>query len=257
MVGIGVDNGIHVVHRMRTDDAERLFDTSTMRAVLASGLTTVASFGNLAFSSHVGTASMGILLALGLAASMAATLIVLPAWLEGGAAAQRSASMTVALVTGANGFLGSAVVRALLADGSAVRAFVRPGSDRRNLAGLDVDVADGDLTDRDSLAKAAAGCEAVFHVAADYRLWVADPAPMYRANVEGSVNVLEAAAAAGAARMVYTSSVAVLGINKDRTPADENHAGGGDGHGRALQALEIPGRAGGARARRTSSGFPS
>jgi hopanoid biosynthesis associated RND transporter like protein HpnN len=81
LVGIGVDNGIHVVHRMRGESAERLFDTSTMRAVLASGLTTVASFGNLAFSPHVGTASMGILLALGLAASMSATLIVLPAWL--------------------------------------------------------------------------------------------------------------------------------------------------------------------------------
>jgi hopanoid biosynthesis associated RND transporter like protein HpnN len=81
LVGIGVDNGIHVVHRMRSESVERLFDTSTMRAVLASGLTTVASFGNLAFSSHRGTASMGILLALGLAASMAATLIVLPAWL--------------------------------------------------------------------------------------------------------------------------------------------------------------------------------
>jgi hopanoid biosynthesis associated RND transporter like protein HpnN len=81
LVGIGVDNGIHVVHRLRSDEVARLFDTSTMRAVLASGLTTVASFGNLAFSSHVGTASMGILLALGLAASMAATLIVLPAWL--------------------------------------------------------------------------------------------------------------------------------------------------------------------------------
>jgi hypothetical protein len=82
LVGIGVDNGIHVVHRMRIDDAERLFGTSTMRAVLASGLTTVASFGNLAFSSHVGTASMGVLLALGLAASMTATLVVLPAWLK-------------------------------------------------------------------------------------------------------------------------------------------------------------------------------
>ena len=81
LVGMGVDNGIHVVHRMRSEELGRLFDTSTMRAVLASGLTTVASFGNLAFSSHVGTASMGILLALGLAVSMAATLIVLPAWL--------------------------------------------------------------------------------------------------------------------------------------------------------------------------------
>jgi dihydroflavonol-4-reductase len=127
-----------------------------------------------------------------------------------------------ALVTGANGFLGSAVVRALLADGSAVRALVRSGSDRRNLDGLDVEVAAGDLTDRDSLRRAAAGCSLVFHVAADYRLWVADPKPMYRSNVDGSVNVLEAAAAAGAERLVYTSSVAVLGLNKDRTPADED-----------------------------------
>jgi hopanoid biosynthesis associated RND transporter like protein HpnN len=91
LVGIGVDNGIHVVHRMRTDSAEQLFDTSTMRAVLASGLTTVASFGNLAFSSHVGTASMGILLALGLAVSMAFTLIVLPAWLKLRAGARAAA----------------------------------------------------------------------------------------------------------------------------------------------------------------------
>ena len=127
-----------------------------------------------------------------------------------------------ALVTGANGFLGSAVVRALLADGSAVRALVRSGSDRRNLDGLDVDVAAGDVTDRDSLRRAAAGCKSVFHVAADYRLWVADPKPMYRSNVDGSVNVLEAAAAAGAERLVYTSSVAVLGTTKDRTPADED-----------------------------------
>jgi hopanoid biosynthesis associated RND transporter like protein HpnN len=82
LVGFGVDNGIHVVHRMRTDTAEQLFDTSTMRAVLASGLTIVASFGNLAFSSHVGTASMGVLLAVGLCVSMAFTLIVLPAWLR-------------------------------------------------------------------------------------------------------------------------------------------------------------------------------
>jgi hypothetical protein len=81
LVGMGVDNGIHVVHRMRNEDVARLFDTSTMRAVLASALTTVASFGNLAFSSHRGTASMGILLALGLITSMAVTLIVLPAWL--------------------------------------------------------------------------------------------------------------------------------------------------------------------------------
>ena len=82
LVGLGVDNGIHVVHRLRSESGERLFATSTMRAVLASALTTIASFGNLAFSAHVGTSSMGVLLALGLAVSMAATLIALPAWLE-------------------------------------------------------------------------------------------------------------------------------------------------------------------------------
>ncbi len=125
------------------------------------------------------------------------------------------------LVTGANGFLGAAVVRALLASGERVRAFVRAGNERRNLAGLDVEIAEGDLTDRASLDAAVRGCAGVYHVAADYRLWVADPAPMYRTNVEGSVNVLDAAAAAGVPRVVYTSSVAVLGINSDRTPADE------------------------------------
>jgi dihydroflavonol-4-reductase len=125
------------------------------------------------------------------------------------------------LVTGANGFLGAAVVRALRSAGERVRAFVRAGSDRRNLAGLDVEIAEGDLTDRSSLDAAVRGCSGVYHVAADYRLWVADPAPMYRANVDGSINVVEAAAAAAVPRVVYTSSVAVLGIKKDRTPADE------------------------------------
>ncbi|MEO8467090.1 MAG: MMPL family transporter [Gammaproteobacteria bacterium] len=92
LVGMGVDNGIHVVHRLRAERATELFNTSTMRAVLASALTTIASFGNLAFSPHVGTASMGILLALGLGVSMAFTLIVLPAWLKVfGGEAQRAA----------------------------------------------------------------------------------------------------------------------------------------------------------------------
>ena len=161
-----------------------------------------------------------------------------------------------ALVTGANGFLGSAVVRALLDDGEAVRAFVRPSSDRRNLVGLDVEIAEGDVTDSSSLQRAATGCTAVFHVAADYRLWVADPKPMYAANVEGSVNVLEAAAAAGAARMVYTSSVAVLGINKDRTPADEDTpVSVSTWSGTTSARSSWPSRpCGGAR---RSSGFPS
>jgi dihydroflavonol-4-reductase len=126
------------------------------------------------------------------------------------------------LVTGANGFVGAAVVRALLARGEPVRALVRSGSDTRNLDDLGVATAIGDVTDAASLRAALAGCRYVFHVAADYRLWAPDPASMYRTNVDGSVKVLEAAAACGLRRMVYTSSVAVLGIRADRAAADES-----------------------------------
>lgn len=128
--------------------------------------------------------------------------------------------MTI-LVTGGTGFVGAAVVRKLLEDGQAVRALARKGSDRRNLDGLDIEIAEGDLTDPDSLKRAAQGITALFHVAADYRLWVPDPAAMLRANVQGSRDIIRAAAEAGAERIVYTSSVAVLGIPKDGTPGDE------------------------------------
>jgi dihydroflavonol-4-reductase len=125
------------------------------------------------------------------------------------------------LVTGANGFVGSAVVRALLADGEPVVAFARKSSDLRNLEGLPVTVRFGDLLEPDSLRAAMHGCRHVIHVAADYRLWAPRPRDMYRANVDGSVNVVDAAREAGVERMVYTSSVAVLGIRRDRVPADE------------------------------------
>lgn len=125
------------------------------------------------------------------------------------------------LVTGATGFVGSAVARALLARGHRVRALVRPGSDRRNLAGLDLDLAEGDLSDEASLARAAAGCRYVMHVAADYRIWVPNPDAMLRANVEGTRAMMRAALAAGAERIVHCSSVAALGLTTDGTPADE------------------------------------
>lgn len=125
------------------------------------------------------------------------------------------------LVTGANGFVGAAVVRRLLDRGEAVRALVRGRSSPTNLEGLDIEIVRGDLRDRSSLAAALSGCREVFHVAADYRLWVPNPGEMYATNVDGSVNVLECAAEAGLDKMIYTSSVAVLGINADQTPADE------------------------------------
>src|SRR6516225_6217795 len=116
------------------------------------------------------------------------------------------------LVTGATGFVGSAVTRALLATGHEVRVLARPNSDRRNLDDLSVEVAEGSLEDAASLARAVAGCRYLFHVAADYRLWVTDPAPMRRANVEGTRLLMRAALDAGVERVVYTSSVATLGL---------------------------------------------
>ncbi len=127
-----------------------------------------------------------------------------------------------ALVTGASGFVGSAVLRHLVEAGHEVRVLVRASSDRRNIAGVACEPVVGDLTDTASLAAAVAGCEAVFNVAADYRLWVADPSAMYRANVDGTRNVLLAAAEAGATKIVHTSSVAAIGVRDDGEPADED-----------------------------------
>jgi dihydroflavonol-4-reductase len=121
-------------------------------------------------------------------------------------------SPDLSLVTGATGFVGSAVARALLARGHRVRVLARPSSDRRNLAGLAVEIAEGAMEDPRSLVRAATGCRYVYHVAADYRIWVPDPAPMFRANVEGTRDLLTAALEAGAERVVYTSSVATLGL---------------------------------------------
>ena len=125
------------------------------------------------------------------------------------------------LVTGANGFVGAAVVRALLAGNRPVRALVRPTSDCTNLEALPVELVHGDLNEPESLRAAVAGCRFVMHVAADYRLWAPDAESMYETNVHGSVRMLEAAAEARVERMVYTSSVAVLGSSGGASPADE------------------------------------
>jgi dihydroflavonol-4-reductase len=117
--------------------------------------------------------------------------------------------------------VGSAVARALEARGHGVRVLVRAGSDRRNLAGLKAEPVVGDLTDPASLAAAVAGCRYLFHVAADYRIWVPDPDAMLRANVAGTRALMLAAQAAGVERIVYCSSVAALGLAKDGSEADE------------------------------------
>lgn len=125
------------------------------------------------------------------------------------------------LITGATGFVGTAVARSLLAEGHRVRALVRESSDRRNLEGLEMEIAVGDLRQPESLKRALAGCKALFHVAADYRLWARDPETLYTSNVDGTVNIMRAAADVGIERIVYTSSVATLGLKRDGTPADE------------------------------------
>ena len=131
-----------------------------------------------------------------------------------------------ALVTGGTGFVGSHVVRALVEDGVSVRVLARPGSDRRALADLPVEIVTGDLAEPRSLEAPLAGVEVLYHVAADYRLWAPDPAVLYRVNVGGTRALLLAAAAAGVARVVYTSSVGTLGLPRTAGPARRRRRSG-------------------------------
>src|SRR5271165_1981254 len=132
----------------------------------------------------------------------------------------------LAFVTGATGFLGSHVARVLADQGADLRLLVRSTSNLKNLESLagttKAETATGDLRDPASLEKAMAGCEVAFHVAADYRLWLRDPAEMYRSNVEGTRAILEAAQKNGVRCVVYTSSVATMGFTGNRRPADED-----------------------------------
>src|ERR671925_2440404 len=125
------------------------------------------------------------------------------------------------LVTGGTGFVGANVIRALLTRGAEVRALVRPRSDTQNLDSLDVELVAGDLRDRSSLEAALEGCDTVYHVAAMYTLWVRNPREIYDSNVTGTVNLLEAAGQAGVQKIVYTSSVATIGLPPDGTPSSE------------------------------------
>lgn len=124
-------------------------------------------------------------------------------------------------VTGATGFIGSHIVRQLLADGRDVRVLVRKNADISNLKGLDVELWYGDLQDHDSLQRGLSGCQVLYHAAADYRLWTRHPEEMYRINVDGTTAILEAALQLGLSRVVYTSSVGTLGNPGDGTPGTE------------------------------------
>jgi dihydroflavonol-4-reductase len=128
------------------------------------------------------------------------------------------------LVTGATGFVGAAVARALAASGHRLRLAVRRGSDRRNVKDIAAELVEFDLAVPAGFAPALAGCRYLFHVAADYRLWVPDEAAMRRVNIDGTLALLRAAAAAGVERSIYTSSVAALGLTADGSPADETTA---------------------------------
>jgi len=127
-----------------------------------------------------------------------------------------------AFVTGATGFLGSHVARVLADQGADLRLLVRSTSNLRNLEGLKAETASGDLRDAGSIEKAMSGCDTVFHVAADYRLWVRDSEEMYRSNVDGTRAILEAARKNGVRRVVHTSSVATMGFTENGHPADED-----------------------------------
>ncbi|MBM4285590.1 MAG: NAD-dependent epimerase/dehydratase family protein [Deltaproteobacteria bacterium] len=129
--------------------------------------------------------------------------------------------MSKTLVTGGTGFVGRAVVVELLARGREVRVLTRQ-PEHPSLAGLPVEIMAGDLRDPQVCRAALQGCDRVFHVAADYRLWVPDPAAMYAVNVEGTRNLMDAAAQAGVSRAVYTSTVGALGNPGDGTPGTED-----------------------------------
>jgi dihydroflavonol-4-reductase len=137
----------------------------------------------------------------------------------------RTAKVMNCFVTGASGFIGANLVHELAARGHRVKALLRPTSELRGLTGANFEPTHGDVSEKALLTKAMRGCDWCFHVAASYHLWLRDYAPMYAANVEGTRNVIEAAAEAGCSRIVYTSTVGCIGLprveNGELKPTDE------------------------------------
>ena len=129
--------------------------------------------------------------------------------------------MKKALVTGAAGFIGANVVRELLEEGVEVRTLIKPGENTQNLDGVDVERVEGNVLDPASLKKAIQGCDTLFHLAAIYKLWLPDPRPMYEVNIRGGNYMLLTARDAGVKKIVYTSSIAAVGVEPGEKPADE------------------------------------
>ncbi len=123
--------------------------------------------------------------------------------------------MGMSFVTGGTGFVGSHVIEKLLLNGEKVRALTRPQSSLKNLEGFSVDLVQGDLRNSGSFSKALQGCDTLYHVAAEYSLWVKNPQTLYESNVQGSVNIIKTALEAGVKKIVYTSTVGVLGVSKE------------------------------------------
>ena len=150
-----------------------------------------------------------------------------------------------ALVTGSTGFVGAAVVRALNATGTEVRVLIRRDSDLRNLGGLKVEQAYGDLRDRDSLRRALSGCQQLYHVAAHYALWAKDPSVFYEVNVAGTRTLLETARELGIERIVYTSTIGAIGLliggglGTEETPVSLSHMAGDYKRSKYLAEQEV------------------
>src|ERR1019366_4940326 len=132
------------------------------------------------------------------------------------------AKATIVFVTGASGFIGSAVLHGLVEAGFLVRALVRPGSPRDHLPDHGVRLVEGDIRDRESIRSAITGARYVFHVAADYRFWARDRNEILTTNISGTRIVMEEALRAGVERVIYTSSVATLALRSDGPPPDES-----------------------------------
>ena len=126
------------------------------------------------------------------------------------------------LLTGATGFIGSAILRQLIQRGHNVRVLIRPNSNKKNLLGLDCEIFLGDLNDMSSIEPAIKKCQVLMHVAADYRLWALNPEELTTTNVDGTKNIMTAAINANVKKIIYTSSVATLGKNRNNMPANED-----------------------------------